>query len=84
MTIYVHPHAVDRWIERVDPRLDRAAAKQRILASEKAIEAAARFGCHIVKLAGGIRLAIDGSHGIPTVVTVFGRDMLPRDCQASR
>lgn len=57
---YVYPHAIDRFIERVDASLSRDAAKERILAAAPAIQKAAVFGCGCVRLPSGARLILDG------------------------
>ena len=60
-------HAAERYIERVDPTLTLDQARAAILTSERAVEAAAGFGCRTVKLGNGGRLQLDGL----TVVTVL-------------
>jgi hypothetical protein len=74
--IRVTHHACERFIERVSPcSLDDA--RLRILESAKAIEAAAAFGCEIVRRGHGERLVLDGL----TVLTVYGAHHLPRQCR---
>lgn len=75
--IIVSAHAAQRYIERVDPAMSAMQAIAAIMQSERAIRAAALFGCGTVKRADGTRLVLDGL----TVITVvcpcrFG--VLPR------
>lgn len=71
--IRVTPHACRRFSERV--RLCSVEeARDTILSHVRAIEAAAAFGCEIIRLGGGERLILDGS----TVVTVYAPHTLPR------
>ena len=74
--MHVYQHAIQRFQERVAP-VTADEAKAEILRHEKAILAAAKFGAPIVKLPGRVRLILDGEN----VVTVYGRDMLPRQCR---
>lgn len=74
--IYVYPHAIDRFIERVSP-VSREEAKASILSHSKAIEAAAGFGCSVVRLDNRARLVLDGEN----VITVYGAEMRPRQCR---
>jgi hypothetical protein len=76
--IYVTPHAVQRFQERVAPVSDEDA-KAAILSHSPAIEKAAEFQCQVLKLGDGSRLALDGHK----VVTVYARGMLPRQCRHS-
>lgn len=76
MTIFVYPHAIERYQQRVEP-VDEATAKARILSAAKAIEAAASIQCQVVRLACGARLILDG----PNVVTVYAAGQLPRQCR---
>lgn len=77
--ITVTHHACERFVERVAAcSIDDARA--RILGSSRAIEAAAAFGCAIVKLGGGARLVLEGL----TVVTVYERYAKPRQCRCPR
>jgi hypothetical protein len=72
MCVHVSRHACLRYGERVQPcSLDEA--KARILESERAIEAAAAFGCQIVRRARGERLVLEGTR----VVTVYADGDLP-------
>jgi hypothetical protein len=77
--ITVTHHACERFAERVE-QCSIGAARDRILGSARAIEAAAAFGCAIVKLGGGARLILEGL----TVVTVYERHARPRQCRAPR
>jgi hypothetical protein len=74
--IYIHPHAVTRFQERVAP-VSYDDARAEILSHAKAIECAASFGCQIIKLGNGARLIIDGEN----VITVYARKVLPRQCR---
>jgi hypothetical protein len=77
--IHVTHHACERFIERVAPcSLD--AARAHILESAKAIEAAARFGCEVVRRAHGERLVLQGE----TAVTVYAAHDLPHQCRRLR
>lgn len=67
MTPIVTLRAVARYRERVDPGLDGDGARARILASERAINAAAEFGARTVRQGCGAKLILDGL----TVVTVW-------------
>lgn len=71
--IFVTPHACQRYTERVR-QCSFEDAKAHILGASRAIEAAAAFGCEIVRMGGGERLVLDGS----TVVTVYAPHTLPR------
>lgn len=62
--VTVSAHAISRYRERVSP-VDYDAALAAL--STRAIEAAADFGAHIVRLAGGQRVVIEEQ----TVVTVL-------------
>lgn len=74
--IHVSPHAVERFQERVAP-LPFDEAKAAILAHSPALEKAADFHCEVVRCGDGSRLVLDGHR----VVTVYARDMLPRQCR---
>ena len=76
--IFVSPHALTRFQERVEP-CSAADAHARIMGAARAIEAAATIGCEVVRLACGARLILDGS----TVVTVYGPGQFPRQCRSS-
>jgi len=65
----VTAHACERYVERIDPRLSLAAARARIESSASAIEAAADFGCRVVRQGCGAKLILAGDH----VVTVYPR-----------
>lgn len=70
--IFVYPHAVTRFIERVAP-VTREDAKAAILSHERAIRKAAEFRCSTVRLGDGSRLILDGEN----VVTVLASRHLP-------
>jgi hypothetical protein len=76
--VHVCHHAAERYVERVEP-CTIEQAKDRILASSKAIHAAASIGCQVVRLACGARLVLDGLR----VLTVYPRGDLPHQCRAS-
>jgi hypothetical protein len=72
MSIHVSLHACERFVERVTAcTLDQA--REHILSHAKAIEAAADFGCEVVRCAGGERLVRSGTR----VLTVYGAGHLP-------
>lgn len=77
--IRITDHAVQRYAERVEP-CSLADARTRIMAAARGIEAAARIHCEVVRLGNGARLVLERS----TVVTVYGRGVLPRQCRHSR
>ena len=64
--VHVTQHALLRYIERVE-RVTLAEARARIMSSEKAIIAAADFGCSHVLLPCRAKLALCGLH----VVSVY-------------
>lgn len=66
-------HARVRWIERVDPSASLDDAARAIGASERAIEAAATFGCSVVRLGNGARLVLAGD----SVLTVMAPGSRP-------
>jgi hypothetical protein len=70
MGVHVTHHAIDRYIERVEPT-DRISARERILGAQRGIAAAAAIGAHIVKLSNRARPVIAGVHDV-RVVTVLG------------
>lgn len=75
-TIHITDHAAQRYAERVGGTT--ADARQAILASTKAIEAAADFGAPTLILGNGARLVLDGR----TVITVLPKwDGRPRSIQ---
>jgi len=59
-------HAIQRWIERVEPGLTLAEAREHIMAHSRALEAAASIGCSSVRLSCGSRLILDG-HKVVTI-----------------
>ncbi len=67
--ISVTRHAVNRWMQRINPRADYETADREIRSHARAVCAAADFGCQVVKLASGDRLICDGR----SVVTVLAR-----------
>lgn len=67
-------HACERYIERVDGSLTLEQAKARIAVSERAILAAAAFGCPTVRQGTGAKLVLSGA----TVVTVIARGQIAR------
>jgi hypothetical protein len=79
--IHVTAHAARRYVERVDPKLTLAEATARIHASDAALEIAADFGAHVVRLGCGAKLILEGF----TVVTVYPRKWIlqPRERQAA-
>lgn len=70
----VTTHAIDRYIERIDPCATRDAAREEIRSHERAVAAAASIGCQSIRLGDGSRLVLEGEK----VVSVFARDMRPR------
>lgn len=65
-TLIITQHAVDRFIERV-AAVTQDEARRRLATYEKAVLAAAAFGCRSVKLGCGARLALDGTK----IITVY-------------
>lgn len=63
----VSAHAAERYIQRVDPRLDVFAARAALQGYARSVDAAARFGCDTVRIGCGARLVLDGEE----VVTVL-------------
>jgi len=78
--MHVTHHAVDRFIERVNPRLTAAQAEAEMLRAERAVSIAAGFGCSTVRLGCGAKLVLKGE----TVVTVLARSSIARDCIPAR
>jgi hypothetical protein len=75
--IHVTTHAIQRFQERVAAcTIDEA--RSRILAHSKAIEAAAAFGCEIVRCGTGERLVLNGTR----VLTVYAPHNLPHQCRS--
>jgi hypothetical protein len=77
--IVVTTHAVERYLERINPRLTFEQAEEAILGSARAVEIAARFGCNVVLQGSGAKLILDGER----VVTVlrkgsWARSQYPR------
>lgn len=74
--IHVTMHSCERFIERVRPcTMDEA--REAILAHARAIEAAAAFGCEVVRCGSGERLVLDGTR----VLTVYAPRNFPRQCR---
>ena len=69
MTVHVTHHAVDRYIERIAP-VGRDQAVAIIRSAERAIEQAAAFGAHVVRLGNGAKLVLRGVDRI-RVITVL-------------
>jgi hypothetical protein len=69
--IHVTNHAAQRFVERARPDLSLAGAKAEIRTHERAILAAAGFGCHQLKLGCGARLILDETDKSGRVVTVL-------------
>lgn len=67
--ISITRHAVNRWIQRIDPHADYETAERAIRSHARAVCIADAFGCGVVKLASGVRLICDGRK----VVTVAAR-----------
>jgi len=65
--VIVTGHAIERWIERINPRATWAGAEAAIRSHSLAIRRAALVGCTCVKLGEGMRLILDGAR----VVTVL-------------
>ncbi len=57
MAVVTH-HAAERYVERFAPHLTPAEATTEIMLSASAIDIAAAFGAHCVKLANGARLML--------------------------
>ena len=73
--IEVTAHAAERYIERVEPALTYEQARAKLLTFERAVTAAAGFGCKVVRLGNGGKLVLDGAR----VVTVLGRYQFTRE-----
>jgi hypothetical protein len=65
--VQVTAHAAQCWVERVDPSITVDQAMSVLLCAERAIDAAAKIGCHVVRMANGAKLMIRGDR----VVTVL-------------
>lgn len=74
MTITITAHAVDRFIQRIDPAATPAQARAEILSHEPAIVKAAEFGCRCVKLGCGARLLLRGYDVVTVLSAKQGRD----------
>lgn len=76
--IHVTVNACQQFVEHVAAcTIDEA--RLRIASHEKAIEAAAAFGCAIVRCGTGERLVLCGTR----VVTVYARQILPHQCRSA-
>lgn len=53
-------HAIQRYIERVDPKASVEAARAALLAFAPVIKTASDFHCSTVRLGCGARLILDG------------------------
>lgn len=58
MPVIITQHAAQRWCERVNPTLTPAEASAAIMSAERAIEAAARIDCHVVRMGNGVKLMV--------------------------
>lgn len=67
--IYVTTHAIERWLERVDPRATWDEARAAL--NGPAIHLAADFGAPFLKLGTGQRVVIDHHR----VITVLPKDI---------
>lgn len=66
-SVHVSLHAAQRWIERIDPRLDIVGAKAAILQHRDIIELGIRMKACAVILGTGTRLIIQND----TIVTII-------------
>lgn len=73
--VHVTQHAIDRYIERIEPTLSVDQARARIMASEGAIKVAADFGCRCVRTGIGAKSILVGDR----VVTVIGQSWISAD-----
>ncbi|MEH3121204.1 MAG: hypothetical protein PGN16_04355 [Sphingomonas phyllosphaerae] len=69
--VHVTHHAAQRYVERVNGNLTLEEAAEAIRGHASAIEAAAAFGCRVVKTSSA-KLILEGR----TVVTVMNRHWL--------
>lgn len=67
MPVVISRHALDRWIERVEPTADDEKATASIMAHGKVLELAVSLKAHAVKLGCGAKLVLKGD----TIVTVL-------------
>lgn len=74
----VTAHAVERFLERVDPSLTWDEARAQL--SSPVIQKAANFGAPYVRLGTGQRIVIDSG----SVVTVLPRDTWPASLDRRR
>jgi hypothetical protein len=75
--VIVTAHAAERYRERLAPHMTLDQATAAISASQRAIDAAADFGCGVVKLGCGGKLILKGE----TVVTVIARGFVAGHCR---
>lgn len=78
--VFVTHHAAQRYVERVAPHLTETQAIGEIRQHERAILAAARFGCRTVRLGTGVRFVLEGTN----VVTVTRRQEKNRGIEHPR
>jgi hypothetical protein len=76
--IHVTEHAIDRYCERFAP-VGRAAARRRIASAERAIETAAAFGAHTVRIGNGAKLVIRGTAPVRVITVLERRQINPDD-----
>lgn len=69
MTVHITRHALDRWIERVEPTADDAKARASIMSYGKVLELAISLKACGVKLGNGAKLVLEGN----SIVTVLPR-----------
>jgi len=56
--VVITVHAVERYRQRGNPALTPAEASAAIMSAERAIEAAARINCHVVRMGNGAKLMV--------------------------
>lgn len=76
MSVHVTRHAVARYQERIAP-VSAESARAVLEAAERAIELAAGFGAHTVKLGNGAKLVLRGLGRI-RIITVLEPGMINR------
>lgn len=74
--IKVSVRACERFQQFVRPCTIGEAYRE-IISHSRALEAAASFGCHVIRCAGGERLVLERR----TVVGVYGRGEFPSQCR---
>jgi len=72
----VSAHAAQRFIQRIRPSLTPMEAVGEIMRSRAAIDAAARFGCHVVRRHDCVLLLREDT--VATVVPRRGRTQMTR------